>query len=87
MRNTLAHNFGLATGVKCANGKPKAQKHKFTLSFSDAANAISIPETDWDGNYDIKEEKYSTIIGIPSFCNLAEAIIADVYKCHDFGVL
>ena len=41
LRNTLAHNFGLATESK---GGAKKTKHKFTLSFSDKAEAIKLPK-------------------------------------------
>ncbi len=84
LRNTLAHNYGLATESK---GGTKKTKHKFTLSFSDNTNAIRIPKKDWDGDYANKRQSNSTIIGVPSFCDLIETIIANVYKCNESGSL
>lgn len=87
MRNTLAHNFGLATENILPNGNPKKCKHKFTLSFSDDAEAIKMPTTEWDGDYNNKEETTSTIIGVAAFCELMESIIANVYECNKNGQL
>lgn len=87
LRNTLAHNFGLATEAICGNGKSKKHKHKYKLSFSDDAEAIKLPEKEWNGDFDNKDECCSTVIGVFSFCNLAETIIADVYKCQELGNL
>lgn len=84
LRNTLAHNFGLATESK---GGVKKTKHKFTLSFSDKAEAIKLPKKDWDGDYDDKKQSRSTIIGVSSFCDLAESIITNVYSCYESGSL
>jgi hypothetical protein len=84
LRNTLAHNFGLATESK---GGTKKTMHKFTLSFSDKAEAIKLPKKDWDGDYDDKKQRRSTIIGVSSFCDLAESIIANVYSCYESGSL
>lgn len=87
LRNTLAHNFGLATEKMLPKGNPKKYKHKFTLSFSDDAEAIKMPTTEWDGDYDNKEETTSTIIGVAAFCELMESIIANVYECNKKGQL
>ena len=87
LRNTLAHNFGLATENMLPKGNPKKNKHKFTLSFSDDAEAIKMPTTEWDGDYDKKEETTSTIIGVAAFCELMESIIANVYECNKKGQL
>ena len=84
LRNTLAHNFGLATESK---GGAKKTMHKFTLSFSDKAEAIKLPKKDWDGDYDDKKQRRSTIIGVSSFCDLTESIIANVYSCYESGSL
>ena len=75
LRNTLAHNFGLATENMLPHGNPKKYKHKFTLSFSDEAEAIKMPTTEWDGDYSNKEEATSTIIGVAAFCDMMEIII------------
>lgn len=87
LRNTLAHNFGLATEVMKSNGQIKEQKHKYTLSFSDDTEAIELPKTEWNGDYSNKDEKYSTKIGVSSFCNLVEEIIANVHNCYETGNL
>lgn len=84
LRNTLAHNFGLATESK---GGAKKTKHKFTLSFSDKAEAIKLPKKDWDGDFGNKKQSCSTIIGVSAFCNLAESIIANVYDSYEKGLL
>lgn len=83
LRNTLAHNYGLATENTLPNGKPKKYKHKFTLSFSDEAEAIKLPVINWNGKYDNKNDDCSTIIGVSSFCDMIESIIANVYKCYE----
>ena len=87
LRNTLAHNYGLATENTLPNGRPKKHKHKFTLSFSDKKEAIRTPKRDWDGDYNNKKQSNFTIIGIPSFCDTIESIIANVYKCFESGLL
>lgn len=87
LRNTLAHNFGLATENMLPKGNPKKYKHKFTFSFSDDAEAIKMPTTEWDGDYNNKEETTSTIIGVAAFCELMESIIANVYECNKNGQL
>lgn len=87
LRNTLAHNFGLATEVKKSNGQTKELKHKYTLSFSDDTGAIELPNSEWDGDYSKKDEDCSTIIGVSSLCNLVEDIISNVHKCYDSGNL
>lgn len=84
LRNTLAHNYGLATESK---GGAKKTKHKFTLSFSDKAEAIKLPKKDWDGDFGNKKQSCSTIIGVSAFCNLAESIIANVYDSYEKGLL
>ena len=86
LRNTLAHNFGLATEKEHNNGNKKS-KHKYTLAFSDDAEAIKLPETEWDGVFTNKDSSSSTVIGVKSFCNLVESIIANVYECHRNGDL
>ena len=39
------------------------------------------------GNFDNKEDCFSTIIGVSAFCDLIEEIIANVYKCYESGDL
>lgn len=87
LRNTLAHNFGLATESRKSTGKPKKEQHKFILSFSDLADAVKLPETDWNGDFDRKEDKYSTVIGVSAICNLVETIISNVFDCYKSGYL
>ena len=87
LRNTLSHCFGLATEKKKTNGHSKEQKHKYTLSFSDDIEAVELPKTEWNGDYSNEDEECSTKIGVSSFCNLVEEIIANVHKCHKSGNL
>lgn len=83
LRNSMTHNFGLATEAKTNKGSPKKTKHKFVLSFLDSAEAITLPKTEWNGDYSDKKESSSTIIGVYAFCNLVEEIIKKVYQCHN----
>lgn len=83
LRNTLAHNFGLATEAR----SKRKYNHKFTLSMSDESQDVILPEKEWDGNFDNKDEQYSTKIGVFSFCNLMESIISKVIDCHSKGQL
>lgn len=86
LRNTLAHNFGLAT-EKIYKGSPKKKKHKYIIDFSDSAEAIKVPTIEWDGDYDNKDDSSSTLIGLYSFCNLVEDVISKVYQYHKEGRL
>lgn len=89
LRNTLAHNFGLATEKKNVNGKQKIKRHKFSLDFSETGTAIKLPKKDWDGEYgkSSKDESSSTIIGVSAFCDLVESIIGKLYDNYDSGKL
>lgn len=86
LRNTLAHNFGLATEPRC-NKKGTEVHHKFTLSFSDDAPPVRLPEQKWDGCFTDKQDCTSTEIGVPALCELVEEVIDYVRQSYKNGKL
>lgn len=82
LRNSLAHNFGLAPDKR--NDK---KKNKFTLSFSDGDKAITLPTKSWNGNYSDKKDDSSTKIGVYNFCNEIEHVVTELTEVYNTGKL
>lgn len=82
LRNSLAHNFGLAPDKR--NDK---KKNKFTLSFSDGDKAITLPTKSWNGNYSDKKDDSSTKIGVYDFCNEIEHVVTELTEVYNTGKL
>ena len=81
LRNTLAHNFGLATEEK-AKGN-----FKYTLLFDIKAPAIQLPSISWTGDYSDKNETSSTVVGVYALCDEIEKVVSYIYKIYDEGNL
>ena len=81
LRNTLAHNFGLAT-----EGKAK-ENFKYTLLFDIKAPAIQLPSISWTGDYSDKNETSSTVVGVYALCDEIEKVVSNIYKIYDEGNL
>lgn len=60
LRNTLAHNYGLATDN--SNSNKQNDKHKFTLSYK--GDLIHVPKKCWDNDYTNRDDEDSTTINI-----------------------
>lgn len=71
LRNTLAHNFGLAT----VKNKHRKQHYKFCLKYDDEIPVVTINQK-WDGDYKDKSDDTITAIGVPQLC----ALIEDIFK-------
>lgn len=83
LRNSLAHNFGLATEtIKDKKGKEN-EGHKFTLSFTNDDPIIKLPTKEWNNKYEDKEDESSTVIGVYALCNEIENIIKDLMKTYE----
>lgn len=87
LRNTLAHNFGLATEIRYDKRGKEIKGRKFTLSFSDHDPIIRLPIKEWDTKYEDKSEDTSTIIGIYAFCNEIEQVIKNLMDTYHLGEL
>ena len=81
LRNTLAHNFGLATEEN-AN-----EKFKYILSFDIDAPAIQLPSISWTGDYSDKNDSSSTVVGVYALCDEIEKVVSYIYKIYDEGDL
>ena len=85
LRNSLAHNLGLATELNMHSGKRK-KHHLFTLDFNQNAELIVLPEEAWDGDFEHKYENNMTKIGVFAFCKQVETIVRQLKKlasCND----
>lgn len=76
LRNSLAHNFGLASKNKWKS----ESDHKFRLAFGINDELIKIPEQKWKGDYSDKSDETLTKVGIYAFANLAEGIITSCLR-------
>lgn len=83
LRNTLAHNFSLAT----MPSKNEKLIRKFILDFSSYGPWIKNAVQPWTGDYADKKEDTSTIINVNGICNMVENVINEVYKAYDEGKL
>lgn len=73
LRNSLAHNFGLAS-----NDKYNVKKsYKFCLDYYDESiNAIT--PCNWDGKYNGKDDKTNTVVSVPKMCELIESVYSNL---------
>lgn len=72
LRNSLAHDFGLATEIIPQNVN---KRHKFSLSIERNRETIKLPIVRWEGNFDDKTDETNTTVFIIDLCDLIE----DVY--------
>ena len=79
LRNSLAHNFGLATESNTYRVKRK-KYHLFTLDFSQDAKLVVLPKEAWDGDFEHKYESNMTKIGVFAFCKQVEDIVEQLKK-------
>ena len=84
LRNSLAHNFGLATEYNSRRGKLK-KHHLFMLDFNNNAKLVALPREAWDGNFEHKYESNMTKIGVFAFCNQVETIVERLKKSASCG--
>lgn len=75
LRNTFAHNFGLAT----EDCKKRKRHYKFSLCFDKNASIIKFNET-WNGIYTDKESNTLTEIGILALSQKVENIFHAIKK-------
>ena len=75
LRNSLAHNYGLANKKEKKNGKlDQRQTHKFILDNTTQAPLICFPKVPWDGQFSTKTEDQSTTVGTIALMNLVEEV-------------
>lgn len=86
LRNTLAHNFGLATEYYY-NKKEKIPHRKFTLLFNDDAPAVCLPKQEWDGQFSNKHGDTATEISLPALCDLVEEVFCEIRVLCEGGEL
>ena len=76
MRNTFAHNFGLATERKLG------QHFHFALSFNPSAQLVEFPAQEWDNDFSGKSDENCTVIGLVALCNMVEQTVKNVFAAH-----
>lgn len=76
LRNTLAHNYGLATDNKDSN--KQNDKYKFTLSYK--GNLIHVPKKSWDNDYTNRDDEVSTTINIFRLMEMVDNIYVSLKK-------
>ena len=88
LRNSLAHNFGLATERRTDKKRKEKKEHKFTLSFTNDDPIIKLPTKEWNNKYgDTEDDSSSTVIGVYAFCNEVENIVKELIKVYRAGNL
>lgn len=83
LRNSLAHNFGLA--IK--NSKFHYLTHKFALDFSDDKNLITPPIKKWKGKFSDKSDETLTTINYNNLIQLIENIYQKLLDMNEKGEL
>lgn len=76
LRNTFAHNFGLATERKLG------QHFHFALSFNPSAQLVEFPAQEWDNDFSGKSDENCTVIGLVALCNMVEQTVKNVFAAH-----
>ena len=69
LRNTLAHNFGLATENMLPKGNPKKYKHKFTYLFQTMQKQSKCQQQNGMGIITIKKKQLQQSLVWPHFVN------------------
>lgn len=87
LRNSLTHNFGLATETIKDKKEKENEGHKFTLSFTNDDPIIKLPTKEWNNKYEDKEDESSTVIGVYTLCNEIENIIKELMNTYKSGNL
>lgn len=85
LRNSLAHNFGLA--IK-SNTKNEDLTHKFELHFDTQSDEIiTLPKEKWNGCFSDKQEETSTIVNEKNLIQLIENIYQKLLDMNEKGEL
>lgn len=85
LRNSLAHNFGLA--IK-SNTKNEDLTHKFELHFDTQSDKIiTLPKEKWNGCFSDKQEETSTIVNEKNLIQLIENIYQKLLDMNEKGEL
>ena len=83
LRNSLAHNFGLAT-AKNPLSKNKKQLYKFSLHFDKNQQPIR-PNLNWQGDYNEKNDSTKTVVGVVKLCELVENVFSELISEFENG--
>lgn len=80
LRNSFAHNFGLAI----VNDRKKSNlTHKFILSIEKSDKVIALPEQKWTGNFNDKSDKTATKVYVFNLIKVMEEVYQNILSLNE----